>query len=134
MDESAIELPSVKRSRSDEGPPTERSPIRATHSEHGNFPVEERVPELAPPAPRQSQRAFRFPWLRAACAVFMLAFGVACGISAAAVWSLALGVVCLLLVIPGAYMTFVYYQVYRNNPRFTSDRWLGLEPLEEDGA
>jgi hypothetical protein len=125
-----IELPPIHANGDKRN--VERSPIRAMHAEQGNFAEEMVDMPTMEAGQRRIQRAFRFPVYRAACAGFMLFFGVACGISSAAVMSFALGIVSVLMVLPGAYMSWVYFQVYRNNPRYTSDRWLGLETIPAD--
>ena len=104
--------------------------IPVLHAELGNTPDDVMVPTTSADeldAPRHQTPAFRFPWMRAACAAFMLVASVVIGISAAVVQSLAAGVVAILLFLPGAYTTWAYFQAYRGNPYYTRDQWLGLE-------
>jgi hypothetical protein len=128
-DDDAVELVSVNVRAPSERVPDVVYPVAVSHIERGNFVADAADVEPAPQR-QTASRTFRFPWYRAACAVTMLAVGVACGISSAVVLSLPLGIISVLLCLPGAYMTWTYFQVYRNNPGYTSDRWLGLEPID----
>lgn len=57
----------------------------------------------------------------------MLVASIVIGVSAAVVQSLAAGIVAILLFLPGSFVTWAYIQVYRGNPNYTREQWLGLE-------
>lgn len=78
------------------------------------------------------ERLYRFPFVRASLAFIFLVGGFSLCISGIALLSLAMGIVGALLVVPGAYVTFVYVQIWRRVPAYLRDQDRWMDVVEED--
>jgi len=67
---------------------------------------------------------YAFPKARVALALLLLLLGFCLAVSGMAVPSMPVGIVGAVLIIPGGYMSFVYLQVWRGDPRFRQEDWL----------
>lgn len=72
-----------------------------------------------PPKPE-----YVFPKARVALAIFLLVLGIGLSIAGLSKGDWALGVPGGVLLLPGVFASFVYFQIWRGDPRFRREEWL----------
>jgi hypothetical protein len=65
-----------------------------------------------------------FPKSRVLLAVFLFSLGLAMCIAGLATLSAVVGIVGVVVILPGAYMGYVYIQLWRGHPAFRPQDWL----------
>lgn len=103
--------------------------------ELGNSPFDD-VPDYDEPrhavraSDDSSRRRVPVPLKRVGLAVALLLIGVGMTVTGAFTGVISILVVGLLSLVPGAFMSWVYFQIWRGNPNYRPEQWYEVEEVD----